>query len=440
MNEGKKILILGNGFDLAHRLPTKYSDFLEFCMMIERIHYESQNKGFTQYKFDEIIISNWEVDSVKKRIIKNLKEILFEEKILENDYRRYTGYRRHTIVSNDTIVKEIYKYLDGNIWYRYFVKIYNNKKIKGENWIDFESEISYIVQFLDKNENNLSNSIKNIYKNFESCATSNNKLYYFYNELRINFFDYKKTFKKNVLRKVGVTVKDLREKCFCDLERLCVALEIYLANFVEEIEIGVKLNEIKKINPDYVINFNYTNIYKKLYGKDEEIFYIHGKCNKNGNIEKNNMVLGIDEYWSEQECDKHTNYTIFKKFAQRIRKKTGVKNYRFLEEINDIFKESGAVWPVNDDKYVMHSIGTTKVYVFGHSLDITDKDILKDFFDNEATAVTIYCKDKGTEGELIANVIKLIGEECLLKKANQVPPKIEFKILKNANKENNYTY
>ena len=25
------ILILGNGFDLAHGLKTKYSDFLEYC-------------------------------------------------------------------------------------------------------------------------------------------------------------------------------------------------------------------------------------------------------------------------------------------------------------------------------------------------------------------------------------------------------------------------
>ncbi len=25
------ILVIGNGFDLAHGLPTKYGDFLEFC-------------------------------------------------------------------------------------------------------------------------------------------------------------------------------------------------------------------------------------------------------------------------------------------------------------------------------------------------------------------------------------------------------------------------
>ena len=29
-----KILTIGNGFDLYHNLPTRYSDFLEFCSVI----------------------------------------------------------------------------------------------------------------------------------------------------------------------------------------------------------------------------------------------------------------------------------------------------------------------------------------------------------------------------------------------------------------------
>ena len=30
------ILVLGNGFDLAHGLPTKYSDFLEFAKVMQK--------------------------------------------------------------------------------------------------------------------------------------------------------------------------------------------------------------------------------------------------------------------------------------------------------------------------------------------------------------------------------------------------------------------
>ncbi len=28
-----RILIIGNGFDIAHGLPTKYEDFLDFCIL-----------------------------------------------------------------------------------------------------------------------------------------------------------------------------------------------------------------------------------------------------------------------------------------------------------------------------------------------------------------------------------------------------------------------
>lgn len=31
------ILVIGNGFDLAHGLPTRYGDFLEFSIMIDNI-------------------------------------------------------------------------------------------------------------------------------------------------------------------------------------------------------------------------------------------------------------------------------------------------------------------------------------------------------------------------------------------------------------------
>ena len=41
------ILLIGNGFDLAHGLPTKYTDFLEFVKMIKIIKEKNIfNDGF----------------------------------------------------------------------------------------------------------------------------------------------------------------------------------------------------------------------------------------------------------------------------------------------------------------------------------------------------------------------------------------------------------
>ena len=44
------ILVIGNGFDLAHELPTKYTDFLFFCKIVLEIIKENhievpKNKG-----------------------------------------------------------------------------------------------------------------------------------------------------------------------------------------------------------------------------------------------------------------------------------------------------------------------------------------------------------------------------------------------------------
>ena len=44
--------------------------------------------------------------------------------------------------------------------------------------------------------------------------------------------------------------------------------------------------------------------------------------------------------------------------------------------------------------------------------------------------MTIYCRDRGTEGELIANTIKLIGEKQLLEKSNHSPAKLKYIIQK----------
>lgn len=34
------ILIIGNGFDLEHKLPTSYRDFLDFCLSVNKLYYE----------------------------------------------------------------------------------------------------------------------------------------------------------------------------------------------------------------------------------------------------------------------------------------------------------------------------------------------------------------------------------------------------------------
>lgn len=340
----------------------------------------------------------------------SIRKVLFAE--FESMDLKSNG---HPLTKSDSpVLSEIYSLLDDNIWYKYLKKLYITKKMKGENWIDFESEIRFIIQKVDENTLSLTE-----YLNIEKIA---------FPQKFIEVFDFTKYFrKKNKLSSSKITVKDFREKTFEDLERLTRALELYLAVFVKKITVTEKIPEISGLNPDYVVNFNYTDTYQRLYDK-RSVYYVHGKADADRPAEENNMVLGIDEYWPENERDERTNFTVFKKFSQRIQKHTGNDCHKYLKEMQKLFKEGGNNWTGNADTTETHPDGVSYVYVFGHSLDVTDRDILSMFIGDDSTSVTVYCRDKGTEGELIANTIKLIGEERLLEKANHVPVKLKYVI------------
>ena len=63
--------------------------------------------------------------------------------------------------------------------------------------------------------------------------------------------------------------------------------------------------------------------------------YIYGETNSAGTIETNNMVLGINEYLSEERKDKDVDFIIFKKYYQRIYKGTGCEYKKWLNKIQN---------------------------------------------------------------------------------------------------------
>lgn len=409
---GINILIVGNGFDLAHGLPTKYMDFLHFCRRVQRIWKfgnREQSKMQQNQLFQKEWLDNWDTaESIKDSIMTAFEKR--EWKLVMSDWH---------IELEDKILSEIYESVMNNTWYSYFNHICELKSIKGENWIDFESEIRYILQRIDEKTNNLNDKISEIFEEIHKENDAKMNLFKKYYDKRSVNDDVKKD-----------SLRAFRQIVYNDLERIIRALELYLGKYVDEIEIDRRIPEIEKAKPDYVINFNYTNTYERVYN-NATVFHIHGACDIARPFEKNDMVLGIDEYWGIDDRDTHTNFTIFKKFAQRIQKHTGIENYKYLNEINRFYEKNKERWTGNVDMNTTHPVGVSYVYIFGHSLDITDKDILSGFIGADSTSVIVYCYDKGVEGELIASTIRLIGEEPLLKKVNSVPPKLDYIIQEN---------
>lgn len=104
------ILVLGNGFDLAHKLPTAYEDFLNFTDAF----IEYKNKG------------NIFVAEASPKTKSSLKDLF---------------NRESTDAEAQSIIREMEKSITDNVWITHF----KNIKI-GQGWVDFENEISSIVQ------------------------------------------------------------------------------------------------------------------------------------------------------------------------------------------------------------------------------------------------------------------------------------------------------
>lgn len=363
------ILVIGNGFDLAHKLPTYYEDFLNF---IKGVNSDSSLK-------------------------ENKLHDLAREYIEEIDKNEFSNYNRIT----DLLLPE------ENVWFEYF----KNPIDIDKGWIDFESEISEVIQALDYMKKVQSGDRqRNVGRYHEKKEIIEAKVFNLLKranlEEEVMEYVYNKNFIKMLLNK---------------LNELILALEIYLTEVVGRIEIKCISPDIKALSIDKVLSFNYTDTYKRVYASDgNEIIYdfIHGKTKSDNDIKTNNMVLGIDEYLNDDAENNEVEFIEFKKYFQRIHKETGCKYKEWVKEIKKNEK-SGARF---EGKKIQDCI-----YIFGHSLDITDKDILKELILQNNVITTIFYHDKEAYGKQIANMVKVIGKDELIKRVSGPNKTIIFK-------------
>ncbi len=411
------ILVLGNGFDLAHGLPTSYINFLEFCEKVIPI-YNGIDKLYISYKSN--FLSDWKINNE----IKDFLEDAYKSRKKENNII-YTKYPE---------LDELYLLIENNIWFYYFKKCNKHGK---ENWIDFENEISKVIK-----------SITQVMEEFEISLYSEELNYMDGNSypgidsVYYNILNIMRKCKKGILYKF--TYLEIKNYLLDDLNCLTRALEIYLTKVICKIKTGKVSSDIEFITElsTKVLNFNYTDTYFRKYSNyndETNIDYIHGKADINNTIETNNMVLGIDEYLSKKKRNSDTDFIAFKKYYQRIFKGTGCKYKDWLDIIHEDYKKR----QIKLEKRVMETSGffskkqikkqvkreylnEHNLYIFGHSLDVTDKDILRDLILNNILHTTIFYHSKEELGKKIANLGKVIGQDELIKRTGGNTKIIEF--------------
>ena len=377
---GKKILLIGNGFDLAHGLPTSYKDFLDFCKMVRELYtYPIIDNEYNQKK-----LIDWNTDKTIK------------SKLLEC-YENRKNCFEDKITTQCKELDELYDCIKENVWINYFLE---REKSIGENWIDFESEISNVVQAIET----LKGYIERDEDVLKIKDTKQQTIIYF---LKIAKKSLQDVFN---LKRIDGFIEDIS----IELDKLIRSLEIYICGFVNEIDIIKENDDIKTITPDYVLSFNYSNTYERIYGQSKEVTYdyIHGKADIENNVDTCNLVLGIDEYLEDDKNDK-LEFIAFKKFYQRIYKSTDSTYMKWVEQIK---------------KYpeVNHNL-----FIFGHSLDKTDRDILKLLIcnDNVTTKIYYYRKNKNDKkelGKLIKNLVRIMGQDELISRTMGEHKTIEF--------------
>lgn len=386
------ILVIGNGFDLAHGLPTKYVDFLEVIQCFKSIINEPN------------IMKAGGLDNIEKPIYAFLDRFIFEEGALRVEFNRL---------------------IEDNFWIEYFLE---NPMYQKENWIDFESEISKVIKQL--NEDMYFDNVKRWQLDDEINDLANEYLEKIYSK-------YTSTLRSMVILTDGksesFTFRQIRDRLYSDLNRLIRALEIYMTAYIEQMECNLESPDISNIWFDGILSFNYTNTYEKLYDSKglANYDYIHGKANIKNKIYTNNMVLGIDEYLPKHRKDKDVDFISFKKFYQRIYKETGCEYRKWVDDIrsnNPIKNRTYGGFDENGNKVIESTYSSQhNLYIFGHSLDVTDGDILKDLILNDNVYTTIYYVNKDVMGQQIVNLVKVIGQDELIKRTGGKNKTIEFK-------------
>lgn len=419
----EKIVIIGNGFDLRHFLPTKYNHLITLLREIETLNFDT--------------ISEVNFETLFGKLFKE-KDEWFYEKI--KDF-----YETSEIIFDIQELKSIQERIKINSWFQYLKSVEDNKI---ETWIDFETEIERVLKLILSYFDNTSNNIFK-YPNYENLKRGNYFCFPYYksesfvsNKLQINILTVFKLFEIDISSRL-VSVNDdyilnieneiqyYKEKIFFDKVYLSLEefigifnnyiekiVNVFYSNFKEEKKEGfIRLKSKFLFDKSVKIySFNYTNTYENLYkfedgGEDllrslvrpdsfKGIDFLHGKSieNWNDNVDKLEIVLGVSDI---DPLLKNHKLFQFTKYFQKLHKGT---DYLFLDEIIKSL--------LRPTKGMM----SYTFYFWGHSLDVSDKEYINDVFKvvtNTSSRIKIFYHSISGKAEQLKNLLNIIDKDII---------------------------
>lgn len=346
-----------------------------------------------------------------------LLDIVQTTNFFKENYSKYTkswyeNNKNIKEVNDDKIINSYRAFFDqfsDNIILRFILL----NKLKIDNWNNLESQISQLASGItiikeSLKEQDLSfiyNDI-NSQTDYDKLQSAKNYFQNFQNSSHISFILEELAYQDNsdeisiysILTRYNHRVEQ-------SLNSLTLLLEFYLFyldNIEDKIEI-IKNNGVNIIDSfgkiDNILTFNYTDTAEQKYNLDKEsIHYIHGRQNFiESSIDNNHLVFGIED----NDNIVNNDLVNYQKTFQRIIKKTGFKYKKFI------------------DPSSLKNFDICRIIIFGHSLDILDKEIFLDFFNKDlqkATKVEFFVLYFGNDDlkSKVRNLSTFLGKDTLV--------------------------
>lgn len=351
-----RLIIIGNGFDLAHGLKTSYKDFINW-------YWEQRIDDFVYNNTPELKDCLCTINITKESGNPSWSSFAFQNSYFKN----FDNARKCTGLEFFQFIKENREYFI--IKYTpFFERITNSIETKG--WVDIENEY---YELLKKNAGEL-----------YLCKRLNNQLD-FLREKLAEYLNSLQKCKKN--SKIHNLMTDIFDSYDFAISSSKIAREAISGNFsLRTDQIRHIPEEISKWKPRQImlLSFNYTNTVKMYDNYNISYNYIHGELSKPDEI-----IFGYGD-----ELDK--NYNDLRDMNENELLKY-IKSFKYLEtgHYRDLlnFIESAPF----------------QVFIMGHSCGNSDRTLLNTVFEHE-NCVSIkpfyYVKPDGTDTylELVQNI------------------------------------
>lgn len=391
-----RIILIGNGFDLAHGLKTGYKDFIDSYwsnILSVRDSYLERLEPF-----DASILKPYEDDFIRFQIEETNSPAANKP---DMSFKSPSSYSKLCPSINELNNNKNPQF---SVGLKFKNKFFEDISIQCSltNWVDIENEYYEALKKLlimdDAKER--SNSVKKL--NEEFCAVKK-LLEKYLTEVSKSVIEAKESiidvFKSKIsLDNIAVTKRDLFRESVVESALSHRPVSTHPQTYYPHMLETVKEIERKKIRqsmgtdfvPDKILllNFNYTNTAERLYTKEGyyEIINIHGELNN-----KNNPI--IFGYGDELDDDYKT-----------IEK---LQDNDFLENIKSINYHKTRNYRRLLD--FIHS-GLYQVFVMGHSCGNSDRTLLNTLFEHDnCVSVKVFYHQIEAGKDDYSNIIRNIS-------------------------------